>query len=111
MLDINFRAHTGPICNELKLLKFDNIFKYSVFCFMHQFSTSSLPQSFIGKFNLIRETDELNVRDNFYHYQESIPTKHIFQDSFSLPFGTHFLPKSSAKSPIKSLKNIVKYLS
>ena len=42
---------------------------------MHQFSTNRLPPSFIGKFTLIRETDELNVRDNFYHYQVSIPTK------------------------------------
>ena len=73
--NVGYRAHADPIFHDLAILKFDDVFKYSILCFMHQFNTNRLPSSFNGMFTLIRETEERNVRDDFYNYEVSVPIK------------------------------------
>ena len=70
-----YRAHTEPIFNKLGILKFDDLYKYSIVCFMHQYATNRLPISFNGMFTLLRETQQTQVRDSFYHYLVSIPIR------------------------------------
>ena len=70
-----FRAHSAPLFYKLSILTFEDLFDYNINCFMHQYSTGKLPPSFSNMFTLIRNTDELNVRDSFYNFSVSIPLR------------------------------------
>ena len=57
------------------ILKFDDLFKYNVVSFMHQYSTKRLPTSFDSMFTLTRETEDIHIRDSYYFYQVIIIVK------------------------------------
>ena len=40
---------------------------------IHKYSTKRLPASFENTFKLLRETDERNNRDSFYHFKVETP--------------------------------------
>ena len=69
------RAHSDPLFHKLSIMKFDDVFRYSVNNFLHQYGTDRLPPSFNGMFTLMRNTDDRNSRDSFYNYSVSIPIK------------------------------------
>ena len=71
----NYRAHTEPLFNKLGILKFSDLFEFSVVNFMHQYATKRLPISFNDMFTLLRETEDLQTRDSYYDYQVSLPIR------------------------------------
>ena len=75
------RAHSDPLFNKLKILKFDDLFKYNVCYFIHQYANNKLPPSFDNMFPLMRESDARGSRDDFYNY-EIIPPKSRSLNSF-----------------------------
>ena len=73
MYNAKIRAHSEPIFNKLEILKFDDLLKYNVSKFVHQYRTGRLPASFNGMFTLMRESDDRNSRDSFYNYKILTP--------------------------------------
>ena len=74
-----YNSHSELIFYSLEILKFEDLFNFNVMKFMHQYSTSNLPPSFNSTFTLTRDTDNRNIRDDFYHYQVSIPINHMLK--------------------------------
>ena len=73
--NVSSRAHSDPLFHKLSIMKFDDVFRYSVNNFLHQYRTDRLPPSFNGMFTLMRDTDDRNSRDSFYNYSVSVPIK------------------------------------
>ena len=57
---------------NLESLSLD-IFKLNVYSFMHKYHFKKLTNSFAGMFQLQRETDQLQTRDNHENYVVSVP--------------------------------------
>ena len=71
--NVGFMSHTDPLFNELKMLRFEDLFKYNVCTFLHKYSTKRLPASFDNIFTFLRETDDRNNRDSFYNFKVETP--------------------------------------
>ena len=63
------RAHSDPLFHRLSIMKFDDVFRYSVNNCLHQYGTDKFPLSFNGMFTLMRSTDDRN------NYSVSTPIK------------------------------------
>ena len=72
-----FSSHTEPIFYKLGILKFEDLFRFNVVKFMHQYSTNKLPASFDGMFTIMRETEDRDSRDNYYNYKVCIPSTRL----------------------------------
>ena len=81
-----FRAHSEPIFHKLNIMKFDDLFKYNICKFVHQYRTDRLPTSFNGMFSLMRESDNRNSRDSFYNYKISEPKNKVLLSFPSVVF-------------------------
>ena len=44
------RAHTDPLFSALNVLKFEDLFRYNCFCFIHKYFLNRLPDSFKDKY-------------------------------------------------------------
>ena len=81
MNNSDIRAHSDPLFNKLKILKFNDLFKYNVCNFIHQYNTNKLPASFNGMFSLMRESNDRGGRDSFYNFK-IVPPKSRSLNSF-----------------------------
>ena len=71
--NVSSRAHSEPLFYKLKIIKFEDLFRYNVRIFMHQYSTGNLPASFDGMFSLLRDSEDLGNRDAFYNFKINPP--------------------------------------
>ena len=71
--NVSSRAHSEPIFDQLKIIKFQDLFKYNVCIFMNQYRTGNLPSSFDGMFSLLRDSEDIGIRDSFYNYKINPP--------------------------------------
>ena len=67
------KSHTDPIFAKFSILKFNDLFKHNVYSFLHKFHFKKLPMSFNGFFQLQRDTEQRQVRENHDNYVVSLP--------------------------------------
>ena len=66
---VNFKSHTEPLFKSLNLLKFTDKILFWRANFVNKYRNKTLPISFLGVFNDITDSQELQTRNNWYNYQ------------------------------------------
>ena len=90
------RSHTDPLFSALKILKFEDLFKWNCSIFMHKYLQNSVPDSFENFFVPLSEPNRTNgfIIDKI-------------KNNFLSQFPTYFLPKiwNSNSLAAKSLQS------